>query len=256
MSRIVVKVGTNVLARPDGTPHITHMSSLVDQIVTLINKGHQVVLVSSGAVACGRGTVTPLKELDDIQARQLFSAVGQIRLINLYSQFFNSYGITAGQVLTQKDNFSSPVSYQNQRNCMLTMLENGVVPIVNENDTASLTELMFTDNDELSGLIATMLEADILILLTNVDGIFTGNPNDSESKLILRVNPGEDPSLYVSESKSEFGRGGMASKCRIASNVAASGIKVIMAKGERQNVILDVIENPDSVPHTVFEPKK
>lgn len=254
MSRIVVKVGSNVLTRKDGTPDITSMSSLVDQIMSLREHGHEVVLVSSGAVACGRSVVKPLTELDDVQSRQLFSAVGQIRLMNLYSQFFDSYGITAGQVLTQKDNFLSETSYQNQRNCMLTMLSNGVVPIINENDTASLTELMFTDNDELSGLIATMLDADVLILLTNVDGIFTGDPRDPSSKLIERIAVGEDASHNVVDTKSGFGRGGMASKCRVASRVAGEGIKVVLANGERQNVLLNVIEHPDEVPHTVFEP--
>lgn len=256
MSRIVVKVGSNVLTRKDGSPDITNMSSLVDQIVSLREHGHEVVLVSSGAVACGRSSVKPLTKLDDVQERQLFSAVGQIKLINLYSQFFSSYGITAGQVLTQKDNFLSKTSYLNQRNCMLTMIENQVVPIVNENDTVSLTELMFTDNDELSGLIAKMINADTLIILTNVDGMYTGDPADPSSRLLERINPGENPEKYIKETKSGFGRGGMASKCHTATKLAHEGIKVILANGERQNVILNVIEHPEKVPHTVFEPKK
>lgn len=244
------------MTRNDGMPNITNMSSLVDQIVSLREHRHEVVLVSSGAVACGRSIVKPLTSLDEVQERQLFSAVGQIRLIDLYSQFFNSYGITAGQVLTQKDNFLSETSYFNQRNCMLTMLENGIVPIVNENDTVSLTELMFTDNDELSGLIATMIKADTLIILTNVDGMFTGDPADPNSKLIERIAYGEDPQPYIAETKSRQGRGGMVSKCHTALKVAEEGIQVILANGDRQNVILDVIEHPEKAPHTVFEPKE
>ncbi|MDE5785667.1 MAG: glutamate 5-kinase, partial [Duncaniella sp.] len=156
MSRIVVKVGSNVLTRADGKPNVTNMSALVDQIAHLRGNGHEIVLVSSGAVACGRGAVVPSRQLDAVASRQLFSSIGQIKLINLYNQLFGAYGIVVGQVLTQKENFASRTSYLNQRACMLTMLENGVLPIVNENDTSSLTELMFTDNDELSGLIATM----------------------------------------------------------------------------------------------------
>lgn len=256
MARIVVKIGSNVLTRGDGKPNVTNMSAIVDQVAHLRSRGHEIILVSSGAVACGRGAVKPLRQLDSVAARQLFSSVGQIRLINIYNDLFAQYDIVAGQVLTQKENFGSRSSYLNQRACMLTMIENGVVPIVNENDTASLTELMFTDNDELSGMIATMMDADMLVILSNVDGIYTGNPSDPDSRLIERVMPGEDVSGNVVASKSGFGRGGMGTKCGIAGKVSEEGIKVIIARGERRNVLVDVIENPDNVPHTVFEPRR
>lgn len=256
MSRIVVKVGSNILTRKDGKPNITNMSALVDQIAALRQEGHQVVLVSSGAVACGKSDVRPKKDLNSIEARQLFSAVGQIRLINLYSQFFNEYGIVAGQILTQKDNFSSRVAYLNQRSCMITMLDNGIIPIVNENDTVSLTELMFTDNDELSGLIATMIDADLLIILSNIDGIYTGLPEEPGSELIKCVSPGADLSEYVKITKSRHGRGGMMTKCNIASKVASEGIKVLIAKGDRPDVLIDLLREPDKVPHTIFLPSQ
>ncbi|MDE6628366.1 MAG: glutamate 5-kinase, partial [Muribaculaceae bacterium] len=254
MSRIVIKVGSNVLTRPDGMPNVTNMSALVDQIARLRQLGHETVLVSSGAVACGRGAVTPRRQLDAVASRQFFASIGQIKLINLYNQLFGAYGIAVGQVLTQKENFSSRTSYLNQRSCMLTMLENGVIPVVNENDTASLTELMFTDNDELSGLIATMTDADILVILSNVDGIYTGAPSDPASQLIRRVEPGSDVSGHVVAAKSGFGRGGMGTKCGIASKVASEGVAVIIARGDRPGVLVDLMENPESVPHTLFEP--
>lgn len=256
MSRIVVKIGSNVLTKKDGKPNVTNMSAIVDQVAHLKETGHEIILVSSGAVACGRGAVNPVRQLDSVAERQLFSSVGQIRLINIYNDLFAQYDIVPGQVLTQKENFSSRTSYLNQRACMLTMIENGVVPIVNENDTASLTELMFTDNDELSGMIATMMDADILVILSNVDGIFTGNPADPSSRLIEKVSPGEDVSGNVVASKSGFGRGGMGTKCGIAGKVSEEGVKVIIARGDRRNVLVDIIENPHSVPHTVFEPRK
>ena len=252
--RIVVKVGSNVLTRPDGMPNATNMSALVDQIAALRALGHEIVLVSSGAVACGRGAVSPRHQLDSVAARQLYSSVGQIRLINLYSNLFAGYGIVIGQVLTQKENFSSRTAYLNQRACMLTMLDNGVIPVVNENDTVSLTELMFTDNDELSGMIASMVDADTLVILSNVDGIYTGSPDDPASRLIRRVEPGRDLSEYVASTKSGFGRGGMGSKCGTAGKVASEGITVIIARGDRKDVLLDVIEHPDRAPHTLFEP--
>ena len=252
--RIVVKVGSNVLTRTDGKPNVTNMSALVDQIAELRTHGHEVILVSSGAVACGRGAIVPSRTLDSVASRQLFSSIGQIRLINLYNELFGNYGIVVGQVLTQKDNFASRDSYLNQRSCMLTMLENGVVPIVNENDTASLTELMFTDNDELSGLIAAMMDADTLVILSNVDGIYTGAPSAPGSQLITRVAPGNALSEYVVAAKSGFGRGGMGTKCGIARKVSSEGVAVIIARGDRPGVLVDVIEHPDMVPHTLFEP--
>ncbi|MDE7474164.1 MAG: glutamate 5-kinase [Duncaniella sp.] len=253
--RIVVKVGSNVLTRPDGKPNITNMSALVDQIATLRDMGHELILVSSGAVACGRGALTPRKQLDSVEQRQLFSSIGQIRLINIYNTLFSEYGYVVGQVLTQKENFSSRTSYLNQRSCMQTMLENGVIPIVNENDTASLTELMFTDNDELSGLIAAMMDADMLVILSNVDGIYDGNPADPKSRLIERVKSGEDVSSNVVAAKSGFGRGGMGTKCGIARKLSEEGVSVYIARGDRQNILVDLVTSPDSTPHTLFEPR-
>ena len=150
-SRIAVKVGSNVLTRRDGTLDVTRMSALVDQIAELHKTGVEVILVSSGAVASGRSEVHSAKKLDSVDQRQLFSAVGQAKLINRYYELFREHGIPVGQVLTMKENFATRRHYLNQKNCMTVMLENGVIPIVNENDTISVSELMFTDNDELSG---------------------------------------------------------------------------------------------------------
>ena len=131
MSRIVVKIGSNVLTRKDGKPNVTNMSAIVDQVATLRSMGHEIIMISSGAVACGRGAVTPLRQLDSVAARQLFSSVGQVKLINIYNDLFGLYGIVVCHVLTQKENFGSRSSYLNKRACMLTMIENGVIPIEN-----------------------------------------------------------------------------------------------------------------------------
>ena len=187
--RIVIKVGSNVLTRQDGKLDVTRMSALVDQIAWLKRNGYEVILVSSGAVACGRRELKVDHSLDSVEQRQLFSAVGQVKLIGLYYDLFREYGIHVGQVLTMKENFQPGEQYQNQRACMAVMLENGVLPIVNENDTVSVTELMFTDNDELSGLIAQMMKADTLILLSNIDGIYDGHPDDPGAELISEVAP-------------------------------------------------------------------
>ncbi|MBR3495486.1 MAG: glutamate 5-kinase [Prevotella sp.] len=252
MKKIVVKVGSNVLTRKDGKLNRTRVSALVDQIAWLRNNGHEVILVSSGAMASGRGELKVDHNLDSVEQRQLFSALGQAKLIGLYYDLFREYGMHVGQVLTMKENFEPGEQYENQKACMTVMLENDVIPIVNENDTVSVTELMFTDNDELSGLIAQMMKADTLILLSNIDGIYTGNPDDPASQLISRVEPGTDLSQYIQPEKSAFGRGGMHSKYTTASKVQQAGIRVIIANGERDDILVDLAERAASTPHTEF----
>ena len=233
--RIVIKVGSNVLTRQDGKLDVTRMSALVDQIAWLKKQGYEVILVSSGAVACGRRELKVDHSLDSVEQRQLYSALGQVKLIGLYYDLFREFGIHVGQVLTMKENFQPGEQYENQRACMKVMLENDVLPIVNENDTVSVTELMFTDNDELSGLIAQMMDADTLILLSNIDGIYNGHPDDPQSEIIRRVAPGTDLSQYIKVEKSQ------------------AGIRVIIANGERENILIDLMEHKDETPHTVFE---
>ena len=192
--------------------------------------------------------------LDSVEQRQLFSAVGQVKLVGLYYDLFREFDIHIGQVLTMKENFEPGEQYQNQQACMKVMLENDVLPIVNENDTVSVTELMFTDNDELSGLIAQMMNAETLILLSNIDGIFTTHPDDPAAQLIREVAPGRDLSEYIQPEKSAFGRGGMHSKYTTATKVSQAGIRVIIANGERDNILVDLVNNKVEVPHTEFVP--
>lgn len=237
-TRIAVKIGSNVLTRKDGSLDITRMSALVDQVAELHREGVEVVLISSGAVASGRSEVKPGRKLDAVSARQLYSAVGQAKLINRYYELFREHHIACGQVLTTKENFGSRTHYLNQKHCMEVMLENKVIPIVNENDTISVTELMFTDNDELSGLIATMMGMDALVILSNIDGIYNGNPSDPSSSVIREIDGGkQDLSEYVQTSKSSFGRGGMLTKCSIAQKVADEGITVIIGNGKKENIL-------------------
>ena len=252
MKRIVVKVGSNVRTRKDGKLDMTRVSALVDQIAALRKSGIEVILVSSGAMASGRGELKVDHDLDSVEQRQLFSALGQAKLIGLYYDLFREYGMHVGQVLTMKENFEPGEQYENQKACMTVMLENDVIPIVNENDTVSVTELMFTDNDELSGLIARMMQADTLILLSNIDGIYTGNPDEPDSELITRVAPGTDLSQYIQPEKSAFGRGGMHSKYTTASRIQQAGIRVIIANGERDDILIRLVEHPAETPHTDF----
>lgn len=252
MHRIVVKVGSNVLTTDKGKLDITRVSSLVDQIAWLKEHRYEVILVSSGAVACGRQELRVEYALDSVEQRQLYSAIGQVKLVNLYYDLFREYGIHIGQVLTTKENFATAEQYENQRQCMEVMLDNGVIPIVNENDTVSITELMFTDNDELSGLIARMMNAEMLVLLSNIDGIFTGEPSDPEARIIRKVERGESLEKYILPSKSSAGRGGMESKCNTARTVADAGIKVIIANGNTPDILIGLAEHPETTLHTEF----
>jgi glutamate 5-kinase len=206
MKRIVIKVGSNVLTRSNGKLDVTRMSAIVDQIAWLRQHDYEVILVSSGAVACGRSELHIEEKLDSVEQRQLFSAMGQAKLIGLYYDLFREHNIHVGQVLTMKENFGAGEQYDNQRACISVMLENGVLPIVNENDTVSVSELMFTDNDELSGLMAQMMQAEELILLTNVDGIYNGSPDNPRSRVIPSVYWDHDLSEYILDEKSQQGR--------------------------------------------------
>ena len=257
--RITVKIGSNVLTRPDGTLDITRMSAIVDQVVQLRHNGVEVILVSSGAMACGRGLLKgkcPEEQLDAVSARQLYSAVGQAQLMRRYCDFFNDHGIACGQVLTTKASLATRAHYLNQKHCMEVMLDHGVLPIVNENDTISVTELMFTDNDELSGLVASMIDSQALVILSNVDGVYDGNPADPASKVILSISSRNrlNESTFIQRSKSSFGRGGMATKYGIARKVAGEGITVAIVNGRRDGILLSVVGGDRSVPYTIFTP--
>ena len=253
--KIAVKVGSNVLTRNDGTLNITRMSALVDQIADLHKHGVSVVLISSGAVAAGRSEIKPDKKLDAVSARQLYSAVGQAKLINRYYELFREHHIPCGQVLTMKENFGTRGHYLNQKNCMEAMLQNGVLPIVNENDTVSVTELMFTDNDELSGLIASMMDMDALIILSNVDGIYDGDPTAIGSNVIREISDSKRETFsFVRTGKSQFGRGGMLTKCRIAQKVADEGITVMIANGMRDNILTELLKEHSTAICTRFVP--
>ncbi len=265
--RIVVKIGSNVLTRPDSTLDTTRMSALVDQVTALHRAGIEVVLVSSGAVASGRSEMARYErkhgpgrangtKLDAVSARQLFSAVGQGKLINRYYDLFEERDILCGQVLTTKESLSTRGHYLNQRNCMETMLYRGVIPIVNENDTISVTELMFTDNDELSGLVSTMMKADALIILSNVDGIYDGDPAAEGTAVIPEIAPGKrNLSHYIQASRSEFGRGGMLTKSRIAARVADEGVEVVIANGRRDGILTALVQGTGEVVCTRFVPE-
>lgn len=253
--RIVIKVGSNVLTKPNGLPDIARIEHLVDQIARIKEQNKEVILVSSGAVASGKGLLSVSDKFDAVATRQLFASIGQVRLINKYSELFEKKGLVCAQVLVTKEDFRDRLHYLNMKNCFNILLQHNVVPVVNENDVISVTELMFTDNDELAGLIASQLNADALIILTNVDGIYDGDPKDPGSKVIERIDQDfKGFSGIISAKKSEFGRGGMMTKSTMAHKVARLGIAVHIANGTIDNIIPGVLAG--ELVNTYFVPQK
>lgn len=251
-NRITVKVGSNVITQKDGSLNEGRILRIVEDIAVLYKQGVEVLLISSGAVAAGRGNVTPSKKTNLIAARQVWAAIGQVKLMSSYQFLFGKYGIQAGQLLATKDSFRDRRNYLNMKNCISAMIENRVLPIVNENDTISINELMFTDNDELSGLISSMMDCQSLLILTNVDGVYSGVPGDKDVEIIRRVEVGsESVEKHISPVKSGFGRGGMITKYSIARKIAAEGIDVFIANGRRDSIITDIVRGKD-VPYTRF----
>lgn len=252
---LVIKIGSNVLTQENGLPDLGRMEKLVSQIQKLLSDGKKVVLVSSGAVAFGRKSIPLPDKLNPVIKKQIWASTGQIRLINQYQSFFEQNGQAVAQILVTKEDFRDRKHFLNMKNCIQALLSQGILPIINENDTVTITELMFTDNDELASLTAAMINADSLLLLTNVDGIFTGNPSDPESKLIEKVASSmPEVSNYISASKSSFGRGGMLTKYAMAKKSADLGIQVIIANGKSDDVLQQFAAK--TLRCTWFEPKK
>ncbi len=251
--RIAIKIGSNVLTGSDCKLDQKRIANIVEQVSQIISQHIEVILISSGAVAAGRSIIHCKEKTDEISQRQLLASIGQIKLMNIYSQLFEKFNLHCSQVLVTKEDFRTRRHYLNMQNCINTLLQNNVIPIINENDVVSVTELMFTDNDELAGLISTMMNVDTLFVLSNVDGIYDGNPEDAKSKLIRVIDKNIiDVNTIISAKKSNFGRGGMITKYSIAKKTAHAGINVYIVNGTKKNIILDVLKDDAKIPNTKF----
>jgi len=250
---VTVKIGSNVLTGPDRKLDLERMTHIADQIAQLHRNKVKVILVSSGAVASGRGMVTDPPRKDPVSERQLLSSVGQIKLVSTYAELFARHEITCAQVLVTKEDFRTREHYLNMKNCLTTLLDHNIIPIINENDAVSVTALMFTDNDELGGMVATMMNTSAYFILSNVDGIFTGNPGEPGVELIEEISDQDhDLSPFISTRKSNFGRGGMLTKSRVALNAAKAGIEVHIANGTRDGILVDLAMQKGQIAHTRF----
>jgi len=247
--RIVVKIGSQVLCEPGGALNRDVLSNLVDQIGALAAQGWQVLLVSSGAVSAGLGLAGEhLQRISDPVARkQVMAATGQVKLMETYRELFLRFDLPVAQVLTSKSDFQTRRHYLNMRGCIDALLTAGIIPIVNENDVVAITELMFTDNDELAGLLAGMVNADLLCLLSTVAGVFDGDPDDPATQCIAVW---DDQSHQIEDivlrGTSALGRGGMHSKISIARKVAKLGTEVVIADGADPEIVLKIVKRADA----------
>jgi glutamate 5-kinase len=247
IKKIVVKVGTNVLTNKDNRILGPVLRELVRQISVLNERDIDVVLVSSGSAIAGKEVLGEIKATDKSTRRQIYSSVGQPRLMRHYYSIFHDYGMRCAQVLATKRDFDAGKHRENMINCYQGLLAEGVTPIANEDDAVSLSMSMFSDNDELASLVAELIDADRLIILSDTDGLYTGHPDDEGSEKITEVTVDQNVEKYVKASgkKEGEGRGGMASKLKIAKGTAKKDIPTYIANGKRENVIVDIVDDKE-----------
>jgi glutamate 5-kinase len=241
--RIVAKFGTSLLTAGSNRLNMERMTDLVSQLAKLHNQGIEVVIVTSGAIAAGRERLGLTKKAKGVALKQVLASVGQGRLMNIYERLFEQHQITVGQALLTKSVLVDRAGYLNARNTLLSSLEMGVIPIINENDVVAVDEIRearFGDNDNLSAMVANLIDADLLFILTDIDGLYTADPNrDASAKLIPLVEKIDDKiESLVSGSMSGLGTGGMVTKIEAARLATASGVTVVIANGSEKDVLL------------------
>lgn len=231
---VVVKVGTRVLTHPDGQLNEERITQLAEELSQIQQAGRKVVLVSSGAVGAGMGTLQLTKRPSDIAHLQAVAAIGQMRLVETYDRVFRKHGQHAAQVLLTAEDVENRTRYLNVRNTLLTLLEYSAIPVINENDTVSVAELQttFGDNDRLAGLVTTLVYAPLLVIFSDVEGLYDGDPKDPASKLIPTVTRFDERiESFVRDKLTGMSKGGMASKLKAAKMVCTAGENVVIASG-------------------------
>jgi glutamate 5-kinase len=266
--RIVIKLGTNVIIRDDGAPAVGLIHGLVESAINLRREGREVIFVSSGAIALGVRRLKMHESPNGLAIKQACAAVGQSQLMALYESGFQHFDVATAQILLTEDDFVDPVRYSNLRATLEKLLSLGIVPVINENDTVSTIELespgdrgisreqeragdrMFGDNDKLSALVMTKADADLLILLSDVDGLYTGHPTDPAAELIPEVNAMTPELVAAAGSANERGRGGMSTKLEAARMVMDAGKVAVIASGRIPGMVDRVCAGEDA--GTVF----
>jgi len=245
MKKIVVKVGTSTLTQ--GTKKLSqkYMLELTRQLSVLHEKGYQVILVSSGAIAAGRELLHHPTIDRSVPSKQMFAAVGQVQLMQRWTQLFSLFNINVGQVLLTRDDLSHRRRYLNARDTLECLLQHHIVPIINENDTVATAEIRVGDNDNLAALVCNLIAADMLILLTDQEGLYTADPrHNPDAKLIPVVKHIDDEIFALAKgSSTSLGTGGMTTKLEAAKNAAQCGTPTMIASSAHPNVLLDIVED-------------
>ena len=240
--KLVVKVGTSTLAHPTGRLNIRHVEELVKVLSDLKNAGHQVILVSSGAIGMGVGKLNLPGRPADMPTKQAAAAVGQCELMYTYDRLFAQYNHTVAQILLTGEDVDHPDRRQNFENTVARLLELGVLPIINENDTVATAEIRVGDNDTLGAVVACCVGAELLVLLSDIDGLYTADPRRDPSACLIPVV--EEVTAAVEElaggAGTGLGTGGMATKLRAAKLVTARGCDMVIANGERPELLYDI----------------
>lgn len=247
VKRIVIKVGTSTVAHSTGLINIGQMEQLARKLSDLKNRGFEVVLVSSGAIGVGAQRMHLKHRPKDIKEKQAAAAVGQVVLMNMYEKFFQEYNYQVAQILVTKQVETDKYMKYNAENTFNELLHYGIIPIVNENDTISTDEIIFGDNDTLSAMVAGLIQADLLILLSDIDGLYTDDPRlDPLAKLMSRVDViDEEIKAIAKDSSTKLGTGGMITKIKAAEYATKRGIHVVLANGQNVKNIDDILNQKD-----------
>lgn len=246
-NRIVVKVGSSTLTHETGKLNYHRIERLAMEIADLANQGKEMVLVSSGAVSAGMGPLGLSARPKTIREKQAVAAVGQGVLMHTYEKMFREYGQTVGQVLLTRMDAQDRKKFMNSRNTLLTMLQMGVIPIINENDVVAIDEFKIGDNDTLSAMVSNFIEADLLIILSDVDGLYTANPQTHPEARIIPVVTEVDKHVYdiAGGAGSSIGTGGMYTKIQAASIATSSGVDMVIASGSEDGVLRRICQGED-----------
>ena len=240
--RIVIKIGTSTITHPTGRLNIRQMEALCKVLSDLKNAGNEVILVSSGAIGMGVGKLRLGKKPVDVPTKQASAAVGQCELMYTYDKLFSEYRHTVAQILLTADDIADPARHENFQNTIQRLLELDAIPIINENDTVSVAEFGIGDNDTLSAIVATSVRADLLVLLSDIDGLFDGDPRKNPgAKLIDTVDKIDEHIISLGGgSGSNLGTGGMATKLRAAQMATAAGCEMVITNGQSPEILYDV----------------
>lgn len=242
--RIVVKVGTSTLAHKTGHLNIRHMEKLCKVLSDIKNAGYEVILVSSGAVGMGMGKLSLSNRPTELSLKQAAAAVGQCELMYTYDKLFSEYNHTVAQILLTAEDINDDVRKQNFINTMLKLLELNALPIINENDSVATSELVIGDNDTLAAIVAKSVDADLLVLLSDIDGLFTSDPHKDSSAVLIplieKITP--EIELLAGGVGSNVGTGGMVTKLKAAQIATSSGCDMIITNGENPDVLYDIME--------------